>query len=127
MNTEITRKHTGARMSKIIQFGDLIFLSGQTSGGTELSTIADQTTEALRRVDSLLREAGSNKGRLLSAVVYLRSMSDFAAMNEVWERWLTEGAAPARTTVEARMASEHLMVEITVIAAGGLAIQGEKQ
>lgn len=122
MSTEIERRLVGARMSKIVRFADLVFLSGQTASGTELVTITDQTDEALRRIEELLREAGSDKSRLLSVVIYLRSISDFDAMNEVWERWVVNGAPPARTTVEARMASDHLKVEITVIAASGFTI-----
>ncbi|WP_372342764.1 Rid family hydrolase [Paraburkholderia madseniana] len=38
-------------------------------------------------------------------------------MNEVWESWLPAGDAPARTTVQAHLASEELLVEITIVAA----------
>jgi enamine deaminase RidA (YjgF/YER057c/UK114 family) len=39
-------------------------------------------------------------------------------MNEVWDAWAPEGHAPARATVESRLAAPDLLVEITVIAAG---------
>ena len=38
-------------------------------------------------------------------------------MNEAWESWAAEGALPARTTVEAKLAGPEYLVEITVIAA----------
>ena len=44
-------------------------------------------------------------------------MTDFAAMNAAWEAWLPADAAPARATVEARLASPHLLVEVSVVAA----------
>ncbi|MEO8247818.1 MAG: RidA family protein [Burkholderiales bacterium] len=116
MNT-IERKHTTPRMSKMVEFGDLVFLCGQTSGGTDIADIAGQTTECLRRVDALLQEAGTDKSRILTALIHIRSMDDFAAMNSVWDAWVAQGAAPARTTVEARLATPSLLVEVTVVAA----------
>lgn len=115
--TKIDRKHTGPRMSKIVRYGGLVFLCGQTSSGSNLIGIEDQTREVLRRVDSLLSEAGSDRSKLLSVTVYLKSMSDFSRMNECWEHWLEGYPAPARATVEARLADEDLLVELTVTAA----------
>jgi enamine deaminase RidA (YjgF/YER057c/UK114 family) len=71
----------------------------------------------LSRVDALLQDAGSDSSRILSAVVHLKDMSDFAAMNAEWERWVPSGAAPARTTVQAQLAAPGLRVEVTVVAA----------
>jgi enamine deaminase RidA (YjgF/YER057c/UK114 family) len=117
--TEIERKHTNARMSKIVHHGGLVYLCGQTATGSPHADadITAQTHETLSRVDALLAEAGSARTRILSATIYLRDMGDFAAMNAVWESWITAGTAPARTTVEARLASQNLLVEVTVIAA----------
>lgn len=116
MNAMIERKHTNARMSKIVRCGEFVFLCGQTANGTDIPDIAGQTREVLARVDTLLAEAGSDKTRLLTATIYLKDIADFAAMNKEWEAWMPQGAAPARTTVEARLASPHLLVEITVMA-----------
>ena len=116
MNDEINRLRSGPRMSKIVRYGGMVFLSGQTSSGEPIRDIAGQTQEVLRRIDELLAEAGSSKDRLLSATVYLRDIADFDAMNVEWESWLFGFDAPARTTVEARLAKSDLLVEITVIA-----------
>ena len=113
----IERRHTGPRMSKIVRHAGIAYLCGQTSSGNPAEGVAEQTQEVLARVDALLAEAGSGRDRILSATVYLRDIDDFAAMNQVWESWLPAGAAPARTTVEARLASPQLRVEITVTAA----------
>ena len=117
--SKIERKHTNARMSKIVRHGDLIYLCGQTASGGANATadITAQTHETLSRVDALLSEAGSDRAQILSTTIYLRDMGDFAAMNAVWESWVALGAAPARTTVEARLASPSLLVEVTVVAA----------
>jgi enamine deaminase RidA (YjgF/YER057c/UK114 family) len=117
MSEGIQHLRTGPRMSKIVGYAGLIFLSGQTSAGTPIPDIAGQTREVVRRIDELLAEAGSDKSRLLSATIYLRDIGDFAAMNVEWEAWLSGTATPARTTIEARLANPDLLVEITVIAA----------
>lgn len=112
----IVRHHTNARMSKIVRAQGLVFLCGQTAGGTDIADIGGQTREVLSRIDSLLAEAGSSRVHILTATVYLRTIGDFDAMNAEWESWIPEGAAPARTTVEAKLASADLLVEITVTA-----------
>ena len=114
---EIERRQGGPRMSKIVRYNGLVFLSGQTSSGTPVESIEDQTGHVLRKIDALLAEIGSDKARLLQAQIHLRDIADFDAMNRVWEAWVKPGATPARTTVQARLASPELRVEITVIAA----------
>ncbi|MCH9817350.1 RidA family protein [Burkholderiaceae bacterium] len=114
--TTITRLHTQTRMSKTVIHGDTIYLCGQTSGGSEASTMAEQTQEALSRVDTLLAEVGSSKAHLLSALIHINDMADFAEMNAVWDAWLPEGCAPARTTVQAALARPELRFEVTVVA-----------
>jgi enamine deaminase RidA (YjgF/YER057c/UK114 family) len=117
MTQTIQRHHTSARMSKAVKFGDLIFLCGQTSSGMPFADVASQTREVLGRIDALLAEVGSDRSRILSAIIHLKSMADFATMNECWESWLAGSPAPARTTVEAALAADSLLVEITITAA----------
>ena len=50
-------------------------------------------------------------------MIWLADMSDFAAMNEVWDAWVPAGCAPARACGEARLARPELRVEIIVTAA----------
>ncbi len=116
MQEDIVRQHTNARMSKIVQAQGLIYLCGQTASGSDIADIGGQTRETLSRVDRLLAEAGASRDRILSATIHLRSIDDFDAMNTEWEAWVPKGAAPARTTVEAKLASPHLLFEITVVA-----------
>ena len=71
----------------------------------------------LDKVEALLIEAGSSKEHMLSATIYLKSMEYFAQMNAVWDAWVPQGHAPARACVEAKMARDTLLVEISVVAA----------
>ena len=44
-------------------------------------------------------------------------MSDYAAMNAVWDAWGAEGAAPGRACVEAKLYDPRVLVEMMVVAA----------
>lgn len=113
----IQRMQTNDRLSGAVSFGELVFLSGQVPTNRSLD-VAGQTLEVLAKIDSLLAEAGSDRGQLLSAQIWLKDIEqDFAAMNQEWINWLPQGCAPARATVEARLASGDVLVEIMVIAA----------
>ncbi len=103
-------------MSRAVIHRATVYLCGQVAADASQG-IEAQTQTMLDKVEALLEQAGSDKRHLLSATLYLKSMSDFAAMNQVWEDWLPEGCAPARACVEARMARPELLVEISVIAA----------
>lgn len=115
--SEIIRKHSGARMSKVVVHGGLVYLCGQTSSGKAIDGVAEQTAEVLSRIDALLEEVGSDRTQILSALIHLKFIEDFAAMNKIWEQWLPAGAAPARTTVQAALAQPDLLVEVTIVAA----------
>lgn len=112
----ITRKQTTARMSKIVTHHRTVYLCGQVADNAE-DPIGPQTRNMLAKVDALLQEAGSGRDHILSAIVYLREMKDFAPMNKVWDDWVPEGHAPARACVEARLARPDLLVEVSIIAA----------
>lgn len=114
--SDIERQETSARMSRIVTHGDVIYLCGQVADNSE-EPIGPQTENMLDKVDALLVQAGSDRERILSATLYIRDMKDFAGMNEVWDKWVPEGCAPARACVEARMARADLLVEISVTAA----------
>ncbi|MDH1930478.1 RidA family protein [Pseudomonas sp. GD03696] len=115
----IQRIQTGPRMSKIVIHSGVVYLSGQTASGGEFAkgNITEQTQVVLEKIDSLLAEAGSEKSRILSTTIYLKSMDDFNEMNKVWESWVNPQQAPARATVQALMASPDLRVEMSIVAA----------
>lgn len=112
----ITRQETKTRMSRIVKHNGVIYLCGQVCKDASKG-IEEQTSSMLEKVDELLEQAGSDKEHILSATIYIKEMSDFSQMNEVWDNWIPEGYAPARACVEASMARDVLLVEISVIAA----------
>ncbi|MEC6816097.1 RidA family protein [Photobacterium toruni] len=112
----IERQETKARMSRVVKHNGTIYLCGQVCADAT-KDITEQTQTMLDKVERLLVQAGSDKEHMLSATIYIKDMSLFAEMNAVWDNWVPEGYAPARACVEASMARDALLVEISVIAA----------
>lgn len=112
----IQRFDTGPRMSKIVIHNGVAYLAGQVPRDAS-ADIAGQTEQVLHAIDDLLQRAATNKAHVLRADIFLADMADFDGMNEVWERWVPEGAAPARATVQASLARSNLKIEIVIIAA----------
>lgn len=111
----IVRLHSGPRMSQAVIHGGLVYLAGQV--GNPGDDVTTQTRTVLSSIDALLAEAGTDRSRILSATIWLADMSDFAAMNAVWEDWVDPATAPARATGEVRLATDEYRVEIIVVAA----------
>ncbi|HEY4164452.1 MAG TPA: RidA family protein, partial [Dongiaceae bacterium] len=70
-----------------------------------------------QQVDALLKEAGTDKTKILKANIWLADMSTFAEMNKAWGEWVAKGHAPARATVESKLAGPNWKVEIMLTAA----------
>ncbi len=112
----IERKETKQRMSRAVIHNNTVYFCGQVAKDSTKG-IKEQTETMLEKVDDLLESVGSSREKLLSATIYVKTMDDFAEMNKVWDNWVPEGYAPARACVQASMAREELLVEISVIAA----------
>jgi len=112
----IERIKVGPRMSQAVIHGDQVYLAGQVADDPN-ADVAGQTRQILAKIDALLAEAGSDKSKLLSAIVWLSDISTFDQMNAVWDEWVTPSKPPARATVESRLARPEFKVEIMVVAA----------
>jgi enamine deaminase RidA (YjgF/YER057c/UK114 family) len=106
----------GPRLSEATVFGDRMYLSGMIPEDTS-ADITGQVKQALAEIDALLTKGGSDRTKILSAVIWLRDISDFAAMNAVWDAWVVSGQTPARATVQARLNDPKMKIEIMVVAA----------
>lgn len=114
----IERRHVGKRLSELVihRASGLCWLAGVVAEDPK-ADLAGQARSVLSQIDRLLAEAGSDKTKIISATIYLPSMTDFAAMNTVWEAWVPAGQTPARATVEAKLANADYRIEIQVVAA----------
>lgn len=112
---DIRRLDTNARMSKTVVRNGTVYLAGQT--GDAAASFEDQVRQTLEKIETHLASVGSDKSKLLQAVIWLDDIRNFDALNEIWDAWMPEGYAPARACGEVRMARAGIGVEITVIAA----------
>jgi enamine deaminase RidA (YjgF/YER057c/UK114 family) len=93
-----------------------VYVAGQTASDPSAG-VRGQTEQVLQKIDELLAAAGTDKSTLLSATVYLSDIRGFDEMNAAWEAWVDKNNLPTRATVEAKLASARLLVEIVVTAA----------
>lgn len=112
----IERRETKQRMSRAVIHNGTVYFCGQVAKDANQG-IKEQTETTLEKIDQLLESVGSDRTKILSTTIYLKDMKDFSAMNEVWDNWVPEGHAPARACVQAAMAREELLVEMSVTAA----------
>jgi 2-iminobutanoate/2-iminopropanoate deaminase len=106
--------------SQAIKANGFVFASGQIAidpatqqliGGD----VAAQTDRVLKNVSSILQAAGTGLEKVVHSTVFLKNMSEFQAMNEVYGRYFS-ASPPARSTVEAARLPKDVLVEIDVIA-----------
>lgn len=75
-----------------------------------------QTDDVLAVIDGYLRDAGTDRSRILRAEVFMADLSAKEVMDAAWSRWIPEGCGPVRSAVETPMPAGDL-VEIIVTAA----------
>lgn len=112
----LQRLHVAARYSEAAIFNGVVYLAGMVPE-CEAKDIRSQTADVLAQVDQRLAEAGSHKGLILRAQIYLADIKDIGAMNEIWDAWVTPGTAPPRATVQAALSDPSWKIEIIITAA----------
>ncbi|RAX54280.1 hypothetical protein CCY99_04515 [Helicobacter sp. 16-1353] len=105
--------------SQGIIFGNLIFTSGQiplqSNGEFVKGDIKAQTKQVLENLRAVLNDANSDLDYVIKTTVFLADMSDFTAMNEVYESYF-KANKPARSTVSVKELPKKALVEIECIA-----------
>jgi len=108
--------------SQAIRVGDMLFTSGQIALNPETGLlsggITEQTTRVLENLKAVLAAAGLDFKDVVKTTVFLKSMGDFAAMNEVYATYFAAPGAipPARSTVQVAALPKDALVEIELIA-----------
>lgn len=109
--------------SQAVRVGDMLFTSGQIpidpkTGSFVAGGITEQTTQVLENIQAILSHAGIDMIHVVKTTVFLKDMKDFAAMNEVYAKYLAPAGAvpPARSTVQVAALPKDALVEIEVIA-----------
>lgn len=105
--------------SQAVKAGNFVFASGQIpldpSNGELVSGDVKKATErSLENVKAILEAAGTSLDKVVKTTVFVKNMSDFAAVNEVYAKYFDKDM-PARSCVEVKLPKDAL-VEIEVIA-----------
>jgi enamine deaminase RidA (YjgF/YER057c/UK114 family) len=111
----LERHRSNQRMSQAVRSGNQLYLAGQVAKDP-VPDIAEQTRQIFRSIEELLVMGGSSKQNMVSAMIWITDMDNFAAMNSVWDAWIAGENPPARACVQARLARSELLVEIQVVA-----------
>ena len=96
----MTIKHIepGEWNSRAVVHGDYVWLSGIVAGD-KMAGVKEQTADVLARIDGFLAKAGSDKTKIVNAIIYIADMNDKDAMNEAWIDWMGDANPPARACV----------------------------
>ncbi len=117
---ELKGKNITAPLSLAIKANETVYFSGQLSKDKEGKVVGEgdikkQTAQTLDNLIEVAKEAGMTLKDIVNVTIYLRNIkSDFIGMNEVYASYF-EKPFPARATVEAQLASDGCLIEITAI------------
>ena len=124
MSREIVETETAPKAigpyAQAVKANGLVYTAGQIpidpkTGDFVSGDIAAQTRQVLENLKAVLEAGGSSLEKVVKATVFLRNMSDFAAMNEVYAEYLGK-IKPARSTVAVAELPRGALVEIDLVA-----------
>jgi 2-iminobutanoate/2-iminopropanoate deaminase len=105
--------------SVAVSYGGLIYTCGQipldSNGNLSGDDIKTQTRQTIENLKNILEENGSSLDKVIKTTVYLKDITEFAGMNEVYNEYFAE-SAPARSTLEAARLPKDAKIEIDAIA-----------
>ena len=123
MKTIINSKHAPKPVgpySQAVRAGNTLYISGQVaidpiSNTIIKSNIEDETTQLMKNIENILKEAGLMFDNVVRTKIYLTNMNDFSAVNNVYGSYFKSNP-PARTTIEVSGLPLGVNVEIDMIA-----------
>ena len=105
--------------SQAVAVGNLLYTSGQIPLDPENGVMVDgditvQADRVMKNLSEVLEAAGTSFDNVVKTTCFLSDMSDFAAFNEVYAKYIT--SAPARSCVAVKSLPKGALVEVEVIA-----------
>jgi 2-iminobutanoate/2-iminopropanoate deaminase len=105
--------------SQAVQYGDLLFVSGQIAIDPKTGNIIEggieaQTEQVLKNISAIIAEASMSLQNTVKCTCFLKDMNDFVAFNSVYESFFSE-SPPARETVEVARLPKDVLVEVSAI------------
>lgn len=105
--------------SQAIQWGDVVFISGQVafipgSGELNNNTFEDEVNQVIDNLDAICKEAGGGLDNILKLSIFLTDLSNFDAVNNLMKERFSE-PFPARSTIEVSRLPKDVNIEIDAI------------
>ena len=108
--------------SQAVKVNGMLYCSGQipidpVTGNIVEGDVKAQAEQVFKNIKAVLTEAGTDETKVVKATVFLKSMDDFAAVNEVYASFFSSSSVlPARSAVAVQKLPKDVMVEVEVIA-----------
>ncbi|MFN5325549.1 MAG: RidA family protein [Bacteroidota bacterium] len=107
--------------SQAVRIGQLLFCSGMialdpVTGNMVQDSVSAEAKQVMNNISALLKEAGAGFEQIVKTSIFLKTMDDFAAVNEVYGSYFSDHF-PARETVAVAGLPKNARVEISVIVA----------
>jgi enamine deaminase RidA (YjgF/YER057c/UK114 family) len=112
----IERFHSTPLLHGAVHHGNTVYLCGATADDKSAG-MAEQTTQALEKVAKWLKHFGSDRSRMLNAMIYLTDMSLIEELNDAWAKWFDGKDQPTRAAIGVADLGPNTLVEIVVTAA----------
>jgi len=111
------KRHEPSKIySKVVEANGFVFTAGVVADDVT-QDVKSQTQQILKEIDRLLKLAGSDKTKAVSATIWVTDIRNRDAMNEAWIAWTGGENLPGRACIEAKLADPRMLVEIAVVAA----------
>ncbi|SHE70909.1 RidA family protein [Chryseobacterium takakiae] len=98
----------------------VLYISGQipvdSATGKLVEGIEKETHQVMKNLEAILTEAGMTFKNVVKATIFLKSMDDFAVMNDIYASYLDAESFPARETVQVSCLPKNVDIEISMIA-----------
>jgi 2-iminobutanoate/2-iminopropanoate deaminase len=106
--------------SQAVRMENLVFLSGQipidpATGQLVEGNVQQQTEQVFKNIAAVLAEAGLTFEHVVKTTVFMKNLSDFAPMNEVYAKYFSANP-PARSTIEVSRLPRDVQIEIDAVA-----------
>jgi reactive intermediate/imine deaminase len=111
----------GLPFSLGVKKGNHVYVSGTTSFNESGEFVGEgdiytQTIQTLQNVLAVVESAGGSIEDIAQINVFIKSASDFEAMNQAYKDFFGKVSFPSRTTIEANLVQERFLVEINAVA-----------
>jgi reactive intermediate/imine deaminase len=105
--------------SQAIQWGDVVFISGQVafipgSGELNNNTFEDEVNQVIDNLEAICKEAEGSLDNILKLSIFLTDLSNFDAVNNLMKERFTE-PFPARSTIEVSRLPKDVNIEMDAI------------